>query len=406
MRRIAVIGTGPAGGMAALTASASPGVAVDTWDAGVPLATLLRTGGGRCNVTNAEQDGRAFAACYPRGGHFLISLLSRFGSSDTMEWFASRGLPLTVEEEGRVFPRSGRAESVRDVLSGEARRLGVTMRARAPVATVRRVPPRGFELPGVRDPYDRLVIATGGDWKDGGSAGYALARSLGHTVTPLAPSLAALVTAEAWPARIAGLTLPSARLLAFDGKRRIADERGSLLFTHTGISGPLAFRISSRCAFFPFSREAPLRLVLKVLPDLGRGSIDAAIIAAARDRPRLQAASALRALVPRSLASELPGLAGVEPSTPLGQLSRASRTALVSLLDQLPLNATGTRPGAEMVTAGGISLDEVDPRTMESRIVPGLYFCGEVLDIDGYTGGYNLQAAWSTGHCAGLAVAG
>ena len=404
MRRIAVIGTGPAGIMAALTAAADDGVTVDTWDAGVPLATILRTGGGRCNITNAEQDSRAFAGCYPRGGNFLISLLSRFGSSHTMEWFAQRGLPLVVEGEGRVFPRSGRAQSVRDVLSAEARRLGVTMKAQASVAAVRRVP-GGFVLAGSPDPYERLVIATGGDGKDG-RRGYALARALGHTVTALAPSLTALVTAESWPSRAAGLTLPSARLQAFDGKRRIADERGSLLFTHTGITGPLAFRISSRCAFFPFSRQAPLRLVLRVLPDLGRDAIDAALVAAARDRPRLQAASALRALVPRSLALALPGLAGVDPSTPLGQLSRASRAALVSLLDQLPLEAVGTRPGAEMVTAGGISLDEVDPRTMESRIVPGLYFCGEVLDIDGYTGGYNLQAAWSTGHCAGLASAG
>jgi predicted flavoprotein YhiN len=142
MRRIAVIGTGPAGVMAALTAAETRGVSVDCWDAAVPLATILRTGGGRCNITNAGQDVRAFAACYPRGGNFLLSLLSRFGSPETMEWFAARGLALAVEDESRVFPRSGRAESVRDLLSGEARRLGVTMRARAPVTEVLPVPDR------------------------------------------------------------------------------------------------------------------------------------------------------------------------------------------------------------------------------------------------------------------------
>jgi predicted Rossmann fold flavoprotein len=405
MSRIAVIGAGPAGVMAALSA-AEAGASVDALDAGEPLATLLRTGGGRCNLTNAESDHRAFAACYPRGGNFLLSPFSRFGPSATREWFTDQGLALTVEDEGRVFPKAGRAQAVRDLLARVARGHGVRLRARCRVGSVR-ADAGGFTLTAGsgRETYDRLIIATGGDWKDGRTSGYALARALGHAVTPLAPSLAALETAEKWPARLAGLTLPTVRLAAFDGKRRIAEERGSVLFTHTGITGPLAFRISSRCAFIPFSPAAPLRMVLRLL-DQGREAVEARLAAMGREKPRQQLSSALRDLVPRSLADLLPGLAGVDPATVMGQLSRTARAQVACLLDQLPLSGVGTRAGAEMVTAGGVTLDEVDPKTLASRLVPGLFFCGEVLDIDGFTGGYNLQAAWTTGRCAGLAAEG
>jgi hypothetical protein len=408
MSRIAVVGGGPAGFMAAVTAaSGSAGAETVVLEAGVPLAKLLRTGGGRCNLANATFDNRELAAQYPRGGEFLRSAFDRIGAWDAMEWFRSRGLALVVEDEGRVFPRSGRAGDVRDLLEREARSLGVRVRARAPVTGIRRDGP-GFEVgtPRGAERYDRVIIATGGDWRNRAGSGYRLAGSLGHSITRLAPSLAGLVTAESWPASLAGLALRGARLEARHEGRKVAEELGDLLFTHSGISGPLAFRVSSRCAFLPFSPDTPLRLHLSALPDMGPGEIEARLLEAISARPRQTVASALRALVPRPLAAAAIVQAGVDAGLTCSQLLRAGRRSLAGVLHRFPLTVTGRDPGGEIVTAGGVALSEVEPRTMESRLSPGLYFCGEVLDIDGFTGGYNLQAAWSTGFMAGLAAGG
>lgn len=407
MPRIAVVGGGPSGFMAALTAaSSSPGRnGVDVFDARVPLATILRTGGGRCNLTNALREIKELAAQYPRGGSFLLSAFSRFGTAEAMEWFQSRGLALVEEEEGRVFPRSGRAEDVRDLLAAEARKLGVRVHARSPVMRAERLD-QGFIVTTSRagGPFDRLVIATGGDRKEGEGSGYRLARSLGHSITPLAPSLTGLVTAELWPGSIAGLTMHGAGLVAHFKGKRVADERGDLLFTHEGISGPLAFRVSSRCAFLPITPRSPLQIELSVLPDKSREEIEESLVAWLAARSRQRVVSALRILVPRSLADVALTLAGVNQGLPGSQLTREKRKTIARLVDRLPLTVIARQKEGEMVTAGGIQLTEVNPRTMESRLVPGMYFCGEVLDIDGFTGGFNLQAAWSTGYLAGLAA--
>jgi predicted Rossmann fold flavoprotein len=413
MTSVGVIGGGPAGFMAAISAAAPGGIPaaeraeVTVLDAGIPLATLLRTGGGRCNLANVSFEGRELAAQYPRGGKFLLSAFARFGPREAVDWFQSRGCAVVLEDEGRVFPRSGKAQEVRALLEDEARRLDVRVRARAPVTSVAPVE-AGFSLqtPRGAEGFDRIIIATGGDWNDREGSGYRLARSLGHTITPLAPSLSALVAAESWPGTLAGLTLHGARVSAtFEGSR-VSEEQGDLLFTHTGISGPLAFRISSRSAFLPFSPQAPVRLQLTALPAMNAEEIEAFLLDAIASRPRQQVASAIRLLLPRSLADVVLALAGVVPDLVGAQLGREKRKAIARLMDRLPITVIGRKKGEEMVTAGGVTLAEVDPRTMESRLVPGLYFCGEVLDIDGFTGGFNLLAAWSTGRLAGLAGGG
>jgi hypothetical protein len=403
---MAVAGAGPAGIMAALAAQEKGAHAV-VFDAAVPLATILRTGGGRCNLTNAGFEGASLAVQYPRGGRFLLSAFSRFGPRDTMAWFRAKGLPLAEEEDGRVFPRSGRAADVRDLLAAEARAAGVRILARQPVTAIA-CTPGGFQVttPRGEEIFDKVVIATGGDWRDAKAAGYGLAISLGHTVTRLAPALTGLAAAETWPARLAGLTLGSARLQAHPEGTRSVEETGGLVFTHTGISGPVAFRISSRYAFHPFSRSSPLRLQLSPLADRTRQEIEEAFANAMIARPRQQVLSALRGFLPRALAEVVLSLAGVPPAALGSGLSREQRRTLVDLVDRLALTIVDRDRGEEMVTAGGVDLGEVDPRSMESRICPGLYLCGELLDIDGFTGGFNLQAAWSTGRVAGLAAAG
>jgi len=409
MSRIVVAGGGPAGFMAAIAARERAGGAeVVVRDAGVPLATLLRTGGGRCNLTNASFGPRDLPSQYPRGGSFLLSTFVRFGVEETMEWFRSRGIPLVVEDEGRVFPASGRAEDVKDLLLSEARRLGVRVRARAPVTRIERLAAGFIAAPEER--CDAVVVATGGDWGDREGSGYRLARALGHSTTQLAPSLRALTTAEGWPASLAGLALRGVRVVArFEG-RKVSDETGDLLFTHRGVSGPLAFRVSARCALLPYSPRSPLSILIALVPGgkapgAGFREREEELLALLTARPRQSIASVLRAHAARPLAAALCGIAGIDAGKPGSQATREERRALARLLDALPLTVTGSEEGSEMVAAGGIRLAEVYPRTMESRIVPGLFFCGEVLDVDGFTGGFNLQAAWSTGRLAGLGAA-
>jgi predicted Rossmann fold flavoprotein len=397
--------------MAAVEA-AGAGAAVVLFDRAGPGATLLRTGGGRCNLTNAVFEARILAASYPRGGLFLLSAFSRFAVRETMEWFAARGLPLVQEDEGRVFPSSGKAADVRAVLLELAGRLEVRVRGGTAVRRVERTG-QGFRVvtgggkagDAPAAAFDALVLATGGDLSNPEGSGYRLAASLGHSMTPLAPSLAALLVAEQWARGLAGLSLPLARARAARGGKRVADEEGALLFTHRGISGPLAFRLSARAAFLPLSPEEPLPVTVSVAPDLTPSQAEEQLAAAAAARPRQAVLTALGSLAPRSLGIAVLRLAGVDPATAGSQLPRAGRRAIAHLLCGLPLTVTGREKGSEMVCAGGIPLDEVNPVTMESKIVPGLFLCGEILDIDGFTGGFNLQAAWSTGHLAGLGAA-
>jgi predicted flavoprotein YhiN len=440
MKRIAIVGGGPAGFMAAIaaagderkrTARSSGGsdardVEVVVFDHGAPLATLLRTGGGRCNLTNATYDPRELAASYPRGAKFLLSAYARFGAKKTMAWFEEHGLPLAIEGGGRVFPASRRASEVRDLLLTLARSRGVRVLARHGVGRITRrsgsfqlavtdlaaVPPAGRLRGALRqaaaaplesvETFDAVIVATGGDSADPEGSGYRFARAFGHSVTRMAPALTALVTAERWPSEASGLTLPDARLRARFQGRAVADERGSLLFTHRGISGPLAFRISSRCAFLPYDGRQPLELTLSIFPDDGPPQLARRLDAALAQHPRQSVSAVLRGLVPRSLASLVLEQGRILPTRQAAQVSRDDRARLVQAIGEVPLTVTAAQREGEIVTAGGIELHLVEQRTMESRIVPRLFFCGEVLDIDGFTGGFNLQAAWTTGRLAGL----
>jgi len=441
MKRIAVVGGGPSGFMAAIAAAGDggaktvrspktrpePDIEVVIFDRGAPLATLLRTGGGRCNLSNATFDTRELTAAYPRGGKFLLSAYARFGAKQTMAWFEEHGLPLAVEAGSRVFPASRRASDVRDFLLALARSRGVRVLARHAVPRVCRrsssfqltivdlaAVPAGGRVRPPRSPapadasrereelFDAVILATGGDSSDPEGSGYRLARTFGHSVTRLAPALTALVTEERWPGEVSGLTLPEARIQARFKGRAVADERGSLLFTHRGISGPLAFRISSRCAFLPYDQRQPLQLSLSLFPDDGSAELARRLDAALARAPRRSVAAVLRGLVPRSLAALVLERERILPTRQAAQVSRDARASIVRALVEVPLTVSAAQQEGEIVTAGGIELHLVEQRTMESRIVPRLYFCGEVLDVDGFTGGFNLQAAWTTGRLAGL----
>jgi len=411
--RIAIIGGGAAGFMAAVTA-AERGASACLYERGRALASVLRTGGGRCNITNSVPDRGALAAQYPRGEHFLLSVFSRFSNLDAVKWFESRGLPLAEEEGGRIFPASRDARDVRDLFLALASRTGVELREETPVLGVAGGT-EGFLVAsaGGREAFRAVVVATGGrtapgaaDAVSGTASGYDIARGFGHAVGELRPALAALRTQDSWFRGLSGLTVPSACIRASFRGRRVAEEEGSLLFTHTGVSGPLAFRISSRCAFLPYGPEEPLALALDLVPDIPEHGMEAQLTRLLAENPRRRLSTVLRAWAPQSLLAALLGGAGLDGEKPCAQVGRVERRKTVEALKRAPLAACGTERGGEMVTAGGVSLDEVRPATMESRRVKGLYFCGEVLDIDGFTGGFNLQAAWSTGFLAGAAASG
>jgi len=407
MNGITIVGGGPAGFMAGVAAAeASRGKpAVKILEKGRPLATLLPTGGGCCNLTNAVQNPRELASSYPRGAKFLLSSFTRFGAVDAMEWFRSHDLPLAEEAGGRVFPASRRAADVRDLFLGTARENGVEVipGTRVPAA---RVVPGGFELETPSGPLDcRVLVVAAGGGRDSDGSGHGLARAFGHTVTPLAPSLAALVSSDRWPGSLAGLSLIGARMRAVHDGRAVADERGDLVFTHRGISGPLAFRVSSRAAFIPFTPASPLECVLSAAPDFTAPQVEESLSEFFTSRPRASALSGLRKIIPKSLAEAALALAGLDPEMQCSQVKRGERKELARIAAGMPIAIVSREPGGEIVTAGGVCLDEIDQKTMESRLVPGLFFCGEILDIDGFTGGFNLQACWTTGYLAGLGAA-
>ena len=406
-RRVVVIGGGPAGMLAAIRA-AEGGAAVTLLEPNERLGKKLNiTGKGRCNLTN-DADTEAVLAAVLRNGRFLYSALSRFDPRDVMAFFEDLGVPLKVERGRRVFPVSDRAFDVSAALERRLRALGVRLvRDRAVSVTTARREGEGFAVTlstGEILRAPRLVLATGGKAspKHGGGRGYDLARSLGHTVTPLRGSLVPLREKGNLCARAQGLSLRNVRLTAWEDGRAVYEGFGELLFTHFGVSGPLALSASAH-----LERYQDTRLDIDLKPALDEDALDKRLLSDFRKYANRDFVNALEDLLPRKLIPVFADLSGVPPETKARDLSRVQRRTVRDLLKRFPLPIAGPRPVTEaVVTAGGVSVREVQPATMASKLVPGLYFAGELLDVDAYTGGFNLQIAWSTGHAAGIAAAG
>jgi len=412
-RSIAVIGGGAAGMMAAASAvEGRSGARVTLFERNPRLgAKVIISGGGRCNVTTGVMDVREVLTRYPRGARWLRHAMHSVPPAAVMDWFERHGVPLKVEPDLRVFPVSDNGRDVVGAFERVFREHAVEVRTRATVAAVEQ-DADGFRVQmagGIADRFDAAVITTGGAaFQHTGSRGdgYRFAAGLGHAVTSLYPSLNAYVVGEGWAHALAGVSFPDA-LLRIPPRTPGGPDyrfRGPFLFTHHGVTGPAVFALCSLAATETYAEDRPLSLRINLLPDLDEQAADALL------RERLDAlggrgvANVLDTLLPRSICPTLCTLTGIDPATRAARLARGERRALAASITALPLSVTGRRNGEEFVTAGGVSTDEVDPRTMESRLVPGLYFAGEVLDVDGFTGGYNLQAAWSTGRLAGLAA--
>lgn len=402
---LVVIGGGPAGMMAAYTAAVA-GHRVTLLEKNEKLGKKLYiTGKGRCNVCNAC-DGDRFFEAVTRNPRFLYSAWTGFDSAALMSLLEGAGLPLKTERGGRVFPASDKSSDVLRTMEGLLRATGVRVLlgtaalgigAADGVVTVVRAGTRDF-------PCDACIVATGGlSYPQTGSTGdgYAFARAAGHTVTPPQPSLVPLTTEENWLYALTGFSLRNVRLTASRNGKVLFSEIGEMLLTHFGVSGPLVLSLSSVIAGEP----AGTRLSIDLKPGLAAEQLDARILRDLAGQARGSVKGGLHGLLPARLFDTVYALAPLDGGMRAGEFSKAQRARLVELLKGLPLTVRGTRGFDEaVVTRGGIAVREVNASTMASKKLRGLYFAGEVLDVDARTGGYNLQIAWSTGACAGRGV--
>lgn len=403
--RIAIVGGGAAGFFAAIAcAQAQPTNEVHLYERGSHFLTKVRiSGGGRCNVTHRPLEPRRFSAQYPRGERVLPGLLHRFSAEDCAAWFERHGVRLKTEEDGRVFPVTDSSGTVIDCLMFEAKAAGVQLHARTGVESVARSGD-SFRLElsnGESTACDRLLLATGGA-RD--TAGARLAEALGHTIEPPVPSLFSLHSAAPLLHALAGVAVPEVEVSVRDAKLR---ERGPLIITHNGVSGPGILRLSAWGARLLAERDYRFTLMINWLPTLTAEALEAEFQTRRTAQAKRRIAGSPIAPLPTRLWERLVSFAGIPEATIWTELARAQATALAAQLRKTELPIEGkTLNKDEFVTCGGVRLREVDFRTMESRLVPRLYFAGELLDIDGITGGFNFQSAWATGWIAGHAMAG
>ena len=402
---VVIIGGGPAGMLAAATA-AERGRDVLLLETQKFCGKKLRiTGKGRCNVTN-ECGVKEFLANVPRNGKFLYSALNKFPPERTMELFETLGVPLKTERGNRVFPVSDNAHDIARALEGYMKREGVRIKqARAERIEVKDGAVCGVVTDAGRIDCRAAVVCTGGlSYPLTGSTGdgFRLARELGHTVTPLRPSLVPLESDDGCCLELQGLTLKNVTLSVMDGEKRIFQELGEMMFTHFGVTGPL---VLSASAHMPEAESGRYRLEIDLKPGLDEKKLDARILRDFEKYRNRDFANALDDLAARSMTPVLVKMSGIPAEEKVNSVTREQRRGLVRLFKAFPVHISGTRPVEEaIVTSGGVDVREIDPRTMRSKLVDGLYFAGEVLDLDAYTGGFNLQIAWSTGFCAGSAV--
>ena len=405
MTDLVVIGGGPAGMLCAIQA-AQRGLSVTLLDRNLQLGRKLRiTGKGRCNVTN-DCDTREFMANIPGDGRFLYSAMSRFGTREVMAYFEGLGVPLKVERGNRVFPVSDNANDIADALARECERLCVrTLRCSARNIETKDGAVCAVQTDGEKIPCRAAAICTGGlSYPKTGSDGwgYRMAAKLGHTVTPRRPSLVPLESDDAYCAEMQGFSLRNVTLSAYEDGKLVFRELGEMLFTHFGVSGPLVLSASAKMRRMG---SADYRLIIDLKPALDEKKLEARILRDIEENPRRSFHNLLGGLAGRSMVPVLEQLNAIPGEQRCTDFTREQRQRLIQILKAFPVHVSGTRPIDEaIVTAGGVCTREVDPRTMESKLVKSLYFAGEVLDLDAYTGGFNLQIAWCTGFVAGNAV--
>lgn len=367
---------------------------------------LRITGKGRCNVTN-NCDIKPFMQNVPGNAKFLYSSLNRLSPADTMAFFERIGVPLKTERGNRVFPVSDNAHDVANALERYMRRVGVkTVFARAEEILLSNGAVCGVRTDkGIIECWSACICTGGVSYPLTGSTGdgFRMAQELGHTVTELRPSLVPLESEDDWCAEMQGFSLKNVTLTVYDSKNKVVySELGEMMFSHFGVTGPLVLSASAHMRDF---KNEKYRLSIDLKPALDEKKLDARILRDFEKYCNREFCNALGDLAGRTMIPVLVRLSGIAPDTRVNSITREQRKALLQLFKAFPVSISGARPVSDaIVTAGGVDVKEVDPRTMQSKIVPGLYFAGEVLDLDAYTGGFNLQIAWSTGYVAGQSM--
>ena len=402
----AVVIGGGAAGMLCSAVAAERGLDVILLEPNKVLGRKMRiTGKGRCNVTN-NCDIKEVLNNIPGDGRFLYSALNRLSPRDTMELFELHGVKLKTERGNRVFPVSDNANDVAGALARWLGRGGV----RHIRASAKQILTENGEVCGVRTNEGVIdcraaVICTGGlSYPLTGStgAGYELAREMGHTVTPCRPSLVPLESDDEYCAEMQGFSLRNVTLSAYENDKLIFRELGEMLFTHFGVSGPLVLSASSHMRNFG---QAKYRLSIDLKPALDEKKLDARLLRDFEKYANRDFENALGDLAGRTMIPVLVKLSGIPADEKVNSITRSQRHNLLRLFKEFPVSISGPRPIKEaIITSGGVLTKEINPRTMESKLVSGLYFAGEVLDLDAYTGGFNLQIAWSTAFVAANSI--
>jgi predicted Rossmann fold flavoprotein len=404
---VVVVGAGAAGLLAAIRAAELSRRVLLLEKNRRPGVKILMSGGTRCNLTHAT-DNRGIVAAYGPPGRFLHSALAALSVQDTIALFEDEGVATKVEETGKVFPVSNRASDVLDALLRRLQRSGAVLALEEPVRDLQ-PGPIGLVVttPGRVLSARRVILTTGGQSYPGSGTtgdGYTLTARLGHTIIPPRPALTPITVPVPWVAELRGVTLPDAAVRIGEGERWLASACGGLLFAHFGLSGPVILDLSRVVSGHP--QLSALHLEINLVPGWKEPQLDEWLRVETAAAGKKQLAGVLTAQLPRRLAEVLLPLAGLPPDRKAAALSRGERGRLLQQMAHLRLPITGTLGfGRAEVTAGGVCLDEVDSRTMQSKRVPQLYLAGELLDLDGPIGGYNFQAAWSTGWLAGQSAA-
>lgn len=409
-KKIVVVGAGPAGMMAAIRAGELSQDVTLIEKNPVLGKKLLLSGKGRCNLTNLC-DIDLFLSRFSANAEFLRDAFKKFFNRELMQFFEKRGLELKVERQQRVFPATDRSDSVLDVLKKELEKNKVKIIYKAQLKDIflKDGAVKGLLLSeGTVLSAEKIILATGGiSYKITGSTGEALkiAEGLGHSVVPLRPGLIPVEIKQDYPKRLEGLTLKNIRVKFSDGEKHIISEVGELLFTSFGISGPLVLTLSSKISDW-VAKGKHIYSEIDLKPALSMEQLNARFLREFQLNPRKSIKNILREFLPLRLIDLFIEIAKIEPDKKVGQILKPERERLIKLFKAFRMDIIKTAPlDVAMITRGGISLKDINPRTMESRRIKGLYFCGEMIDVDADTGGFNLQAAFSTGYLAGESAA-
>lgn len=406
MDNVIVVGAGPAGMMAAIKAAENGAAVLVLEKMKQPGKKMLITGKGRCNITNTAEIPELIKNI-PGNGKFLNSCIRAFDNADVQYFFNELDVPTKVERGGRVFPVSDRAADAVNAMVVRLHELGVKLRVESRVSDIIVENNRAVGVKtdsGKVFSGDVVILATGGASYPGtGSTGdgYVMAKAIGHEVTPLLPSLVPLELEEEWVSELQGLSLRNVRVALMADEKKVTDLFGEMLFTHYGASGPVVLSLSRDVARL-LAKGSFVELMIDLKPALSFEQLDNRIVRDLEKYQRKEMKNAMKDLLPGRLIMPVLDGAYISPDRMANSVTRAERHRLVNVLKGLIVTVTKTRPISEaIVTAGGVSVKEINPKTMESRLIKKLYFAGEVVDVDAFTGGYNLQAAFSMGAAAG-----